>query len=76
MAISKVALLLAVSQGVLDDVPLDRVGSFRGGLGACLAECCPEALAIDDRMTALSGELKGRLTAALAGLARSLGSAS
>jgi F-type H+/Na+-transporting ATPase subunit alpha len=72
----QVALLLAVSQGVLDDVPLDRVDSFRSGLGACLAERCPEALAIDDQMTALIEELRERLTAALAGLARSLGSAS
>ena len=68
----EVALLLAVSEGLLDDVPLERVDSFRGGLAACLAEHCPEALAIDDRMTALSGELRERLTASLADLARSL----
>jgi F-type H+/Na+-transporting ATPase subunit alpha len=72
----QVALLLAVSQGVLDDVPLDRVDPFRSGLGAWVAGQCPEALAIDDQMTTLPEELRERLTTVLTGLARSLGGTS
>src|SRR6185437_1619296 len=37
----QVALLSALSDGVLDDMPLDRVGAFRARLGAWLAERCP-----------------------------------
>ena len=68
----QVALLVAVSQGVLDDVPLDRVDSFRAGLGAWLARHCPEALAFDDQTTELSDQLSERLTTVLGGLARSV----
>jgi F-type H+/Na+-transporting ATPase subunit alpha len=72
----QVALLIAVSQGVLDDVPLDRVDSFRAGLGAWLARHCPEALAFDDQTAELSDQLSERLTTALGGLARSVGAPS
>ena len=68
----QVALLIAVSRGVLDDVPLDRVDSFRAGLGAWLARHCPEALAFDDQTTELSDQLSERLTTVLGGLARSV----
>jgi F-type H+/Na+-transporting ATPase subunit alpha len=72
----QVALLVAVSRGVLDDVPLDRVDSFRAGLGAWLARHCPEALAFDDQTAELSDQLSERLTTALWGLARSVGAPS
>jgi F-type H+-transporting ATPase subunit alpha len=72
----QVALLVAVSQGVLDDVPLDRVDSFRAGLGAWLARHCPEALAFDDQTAELSHQLSERLTTALRDLARSVGAPS
>jgi F-type H+-transporting ATPase subunit alpha len=68
----QVALLVAVSQGVLDDVPLHRVDSFRAGLGAWLARHCPEALAFDDQTAELSDQLSERLTTALGDLARSV----
>jgi F0F1-type ATP synthase alpha subunit len=68
----QVALLVAVSRGVLDDVPLDRVDSFRAGLGAWLARHCPEALAFDDQTAELSDQLSERLTTALGDLARSV----
>ena len=68
----QVALLVAVSRGVLDDVPLDQVDSFRAGLGAWLARHCPEALAVDDQTAELSDQLSERLTTALGGLARSV----
>jgi F-type H+/Na+-transporting ATPase subunit alpha len=67
-----VALLLAVSGGVLDEVPLDRVDAFRAGLGTWLAQHCLEALAIDDQTATLSEDLQGRLTTALKELARSV----
>ena len=67
----QVALLLAVSQGVLDEVPLGRVDAFRTALGAWLARACPEALALDDQAATLSDHLQSRLSAALTELARS-----
>jgi F-type H+-transporting ATPase subunit alpha len=66
----EVALLLAVAEGVLDDVTLDRVAAFRAGLGAWLAQRCPEALTLDDQMLSLAEELRPRLRAALEELAR------
>jgi proton translocating ATP synthase F1 alpha subunit len=68
----QVALLLAVSEGVLDDVPVDRVDSFRAGLGTWLAQHCLEALALDDQTATLSEDLQGRLTTVLKELARSV----
>ena len=57
----EVALLLAVAEGVLDDVTLDRVAAFRAGLGAWLAQRCPEALTLDDQMLSLVEELRPRV---------------
>jgi F-type H+/Na+-transporting ATPase subunit alpha len=71
----QVALLLAVSQGTLEEIPLDRVDVFRARLGAWLAERCPDALALDDRTETLSEDLEGRLSAALEELACSVAGA-
>ncbi len=68
----QVALLTAVSEGVLDDVPLDRVDAFRASLGAWLAQHCPEAVSLNDRAVALSEDLRGRLSTALKALARTI----
>ncbi|HUH86053.1 MAG TPA: F0F1 ATP synthase subunit alpha, partial [Stellaceae bacterium] len=68
----QVALLAAVSDGVLDDVPLERLAAFRGELGAWLKERCPEVAAFDDAAPPLSGDVRARLRAALAALALSL----
>ena len=68
----QVALLLAVSEGILDDLPLDRVDAFRAGLGAWLGRECPEALVLDDQASALSDDLRNRLSAALNGLVQSV----
>jgi proton translocating ATP synthase F1 alpha subunit len=67
----QVALLLALAEGVLDDVPLDRLDALRTSLGPWLAQHCPESLALDDRTT-LSDDLHDRLSAALEALARSV----
>jgi F-type H+-transporting ATPase subunit alpha len=68
----QVALLLALSEGVLDEIPLDRVDAFRARLGEWLAQNCPEALSLDDQMVMLSGGLRKRLSAALSELAGSI----
>ena len=68
----QVAQLTAVSQGVLDDVPLDRVDAFRAALGAWLAEYCPEVVSLDDQAATLSEDLRGRLSTALKALAHSI----
>ena len=68
----QVALLTAVSVGVLDDIPVERVDAFRTALGPWLAQHCPEAVSLDERVTALSDELRDRLTTALKALAHSI----
>jgi F-type H+-transporting ATPase subunit alpha len=68
----QVALLFAASLGVLDKITLDGVEAFRAGLGAWMAQNCPDALALDDQTLALAEDLQGRLSAALEGLAHSL----
>jgi len=65
----EVALLLAVSQGILDDLPLDRVEAFRADLGTWLARECPEALALGDDTETLSEGLRDRLLTVLGTLA-------
>ena len=67
----QVALLLAVSEGLLDEVPLDQLDPLRASLGSWLAQQCPEALALDDQTT-LSEDLRERLMAAVQALARSV----
>jgi F-type H+/Na+-transporting ATPase subunit alpha len=68
----QVALLQALSDGVLDRLPLDRIDAFRAALRPWLTEHCSEILALDDRTAALSDELHARLKTTLLALARSL----
>ena len=68
----QVALLTAVAEGVLDDIPLDRVDAFRARLGAWLSEHCPELVALDDRAAKLSEDLHDRLMTTLQAFARSV----
>ena len=56
-----------VAEGVLDDVPLERIDAFCAGLAAWLAEHCPEALAIDDQAPSLSDASAPRASEALRG---------
>jgi len=70
----EVALLTALSEGVLDDVPLDRIDKFRMDLAAWLGERCAEIMVLDDRATGLSSDLRTRLKAALSALARQVAS--
>ncbi len=68
----QVALLCALSDGVLDSLPLGRVGAFRAALGSWLRENMPEIPALNDQAAPLPDEARARLKASLAGLARSL----
>jgi len=68
----QVALLSALSEGVLDTVPLFRIPAFRIGLRSGLADHCSEMVTLDDRAAALSDDLRTRLKTSLEGLARSL----
>jgi len=68
----QVALLLAVAEGVLDSVPLDRIDAFRAGLKALLVEDCNDVATLDDHAGPLSDELRTHLKASLAALAHTL----
>ena len=68
----QVALLHAAAEGVLDELPLERIEAFSAGLGAWLAAHCPEVPALDDRAPPLGADLRERLGAALRDLARSV----
>ncbi len=68
----QVALLVALSDGVLDDVPLDQVEAFRAALGPWLTEHCAEIVSLDDRAERLSDDSRAQLKVSLAALARSL----
>nr|CCD32013.1 ATP synthase F1 sub-complex, alpha 2 subunit [Methylocystis sp. SC2] len=70
----EVALLLALSEGILDRLPLDKVGDFRARLGAWLIEQCPEIAGLGDEAGPLSNDLRARVRGILDALARTLGS--
>ena len=65
-------MLFALSDGVLDAVPLDRIDAFRGGLRPWLAEHCSHVLSLDDQAKALSEDVRVRLKATLVALSRSV----
>jgi F-type H+/Na+-transporting ATPase subunit alpha len=66
----EVALLCALSDGVLDSVPLDRIGAFRSALAPWLAAHSPGIMALDDQAPALSPDARSGLTTALASLSQ------
>jgi F-type H+/Na+-transporting ATPase subunit alpha len=68
----QVALLCALNDGVLDDVPLVCVGAFRNALAPWLAENFPEIAALNDDAPELLNDLRGRLRRSLNALARSV----
>ncbi len=71
----QVALLVALSDGTLDTVPLDRVGAFLTGLHGVLQAQCPEVLTLDERAHAVPEGLLQRLKAVLHAFAQPLGAA-
>jgi F-type H+/Na+-transporting ATPase subunit alpha len=66
----EVALLCALSDGVLDGVPLDRIEAFRSALAPWLTAHSPETLALTDQLPALSADTRARLTTLLDALSR------
>ena len=68
----EVALLCALNDGVLDEVPLDRVGAFRSALALWLAENFPEIAALNDDAPELPDDLRARLKTSLIDLAHSV----
>ena len=72
----QVALLLATSESVLDDIPVDRVDSFRAGLREWLAQHCSDTLTLPDQAPQLTPDLKQRLSAVLIELAHSIATSS
>ncbi len=61
----QLALLLAVDEKKLDELPLDQVGKFKSGLGDWLAQHCPRALARIEKTGELSAEDRGDIAMAL-----------
>ena len=68
----EVALLLALAERLLDDIPLERIGVFRERLHDWLSARQPETLELDDHSPALSQEAHLRLKDVLASLAQSI----
>ena len=68
----EVALLVALAERLLDEVPLERMGAFRDRLHDWLAARQPEMLDLDDRSPALSAEVRHRLRESLVALAQTI----
>ncbi len=68
----QVALLSALAEGVLDEVPLDLVKVFQARLGSWLTEEFPEAMRLDDRVQELSDDFRARVKTTLSALARAI----
>src|SRR5271169_1961116 len=68
----EVALLLAVSERLLDGMALELLGEYRARLQPLLAERCPELLQLDARAATLTDDQRERLIAALKDLAQSV----
>ncbi|HTP82391.1 MAG TPA: F0F1 ATP synthase subunit alpha [Alphaproteobacteria bacterium] len=68
----QVALLLAVAEGLLDPLPLERIDSFHGQLPDWLSEHCSDVAALTDTAEPLSADLRARLKDSLHALAQSL----
>jgi F-type H+-transporting ATPase subunit alpha len=67
----EVALLVALEQGVLDEVPLAAVDGFRAALRDWLAGDRPDGLVFDDETPALPPDVMARLVSGLKTLAQS-----
>jgi F-type H+-transporting ATPase subunit alpha len=65
----EVALLVAVADGVLDEVPLDKVPGFRTELKPWLKEHFPEILSLRDTADKLNDDARQRLVKGLGELA-------
>jgi len=71
----EIGLLVALAEGILDQLPLDRVSAFHSGLPAWLTLHCPAVLSLDDQATELPAELRKQLVSAISSLAQSVAAA-
>jgi F-type H+-transporting ATPase subunit alpha len=71
----QVALLLAVDEGKLDDLPLDLMPRFKAGLGGWLRDRCPRTEARIEQTAELSDEDRSDLCTALDGFIAGLAEA-
>ncbi len=69
----QVALLIALNEGVLDELPLEKVADFRGALKSRLGDQSPDVLALADDAKALTEERHASLAEALKLLAQQIG---
>lgn len=60
--------MLALSERILDELPLERIPVFRERLHDWLAARASDALTLDERSPPLSDEARGRLRSGLASL--------
>jgi len=67
----EVALLFALAQGILDDLPLDRIAEFRSRLPAWLNENAEAVVAMDDSTEKIPDGVSEGLRTGLAALAAS-----
>jgi len=68
----QVVLLLALSEGVLDNLPLDRIEAFRAALHAWLDSHFPEIAALHETAPTLTSEARGALKGGLVSLAQAV----
>ncbi len=68
----EVALLLALSWRLLDDMPVERVTEFCARLKSWLSESCPAALVLGDTAETLPDEMRAQLETALRALAHTV----
>jgi F-type H+/Na+-transporting ATPase subunit alpha len=65
----EVAILLALTEGVLDEVPLEQIDGLRRRLRGWLSERCPQALSLDEHAPILADPLRTQLLEAMKALA-------
>jgi F-type H+-transporting ATPase subunit alpha len=68
----EVALLAALSDGLLDTVPLAKIEAFRAQLRDVLSAQCPDVLSLADRAEPLTAASRARVRAVLKALADTL----
>jgi F0F1-type ATP synthase alpha subunit len=69
----QVALLAAVSEGLLDTLPLEKLPVFRDRLRPWLADNLPEILALNDQSEVMNEDVRLRLRSTLSALAHTVG---
>lgn len=69
----QVALLFALSENLLDDVPMDRIDAFRDALSSWLDQDAPDILTLDDQTKSLTDQQRQHLHDGIAALVASIG---